>query len=137
YPTALGAQNARMGTQAWERFVYAALMLDEPDPVAAWRRLIERHARLIERLSGVRELRVVSAGTDLRVHIDGRAWESCAGEANLPDGEVFCSPALDGVEGEITFDAPSLHNGRECRGVRLRFEAGVVADASASFGEDV
>ena len=37
YPTALGAQNARMGTQAWERFVYAALMLDQPDPVAAWR----------------------------------------------------------------------------------------------------
>jgi aminopeptidase len=137
YPTALGAQNARMGTQAWERFVYAALMLDEPDPVAAWRRLIERHARLIERLSGVRELRVVSAGTDLRVHIEGRAWESCAGEANLPDGEVFCSPPLDGVEGEITFDVPSRHNGRECRDVRLRFEAGVVADASASFGEDV
>ena len=137
YPTALGAQNARMGTQAWERFVYAALMLDQPDPVAAWRSLIDRHARLIERLSGVRELRVVSAGTDLRVHVDGRAWESCAGEANLPDGEVFCSPPLDGVEGEITFDVPSRHDGRECRDVRLRFEAGVVVDASASFGEDV
>ena len=112
-------------------------MLDQPDPVGAWRSLIDRHARLIERLSGVRELRVVSAGTDLRVHVDGRAWESCAGEANLPDGEVFCSPPLDGVEGEITFDVPSRDDGRECRDVRLRFEAGVVIDASASFGEDV
>ena len=37
YPTALGAQTARMGTRAWERFVYSALLLDEPDPVAAWR----------------------------------------------------------------------------------------------------
>ena len=92
YPTALGAQTARMGTAAWERFVYAALLLDEPDPVAAWRALGERHARLIERLAGARELRVMSAGTDLRVNVDGRAWESCAGEANLPDGEVFCCP---------------------------------------------
>jgi aminopeptidase len=137
YPTALGAQSARMGTGAWESFVYAALMLDEPDPVAAWRALTDRHARLIERLAGVRELHVVSAGTDLRVNVEGRAWESCAGEANLPDGEVFCCPPLDGVEGEIAFDVPSLHNGRECRGVRLRFHAGVVVDASAEFGEDV
>jgi aminopeptidase len=136
YPTALGAQTARMGSAAWERFVYSALLLDEPDPIAAWRRLSERHARLIERLAGAGELHVVGAGTDLRIAVAGRAWESCAGESNLPDGEVFCTPADGAVEGEITFDVPSLHNGRECRDVRLRFEAGVVVDASASFGED-
>jgi aminopeptidase len=136
YPTALAAQTARMGTLAWERFVYAALMLDEPDPIAAWRALTERHARLIERLAGVRELRVVSAGTDLRIDVEGRSWESCAGEANLPDGEVFCCPPHGGVEGEITFDVPSLQDGRDCRDVRLRFDAGVVVEASAAVGED-
>jgi aminopeptidase len=136
FPTALGAQTARMGTAAWERFVYSALLLDEPDPIAAWRRLSERHARLIERLASVRELRVTAAGTDLRIDVDGRAWESCAGEANLPDGEVFCAPPQGGVEGEITFGVPSLHEGRECRDVRLRFEAGVVVEASAAVGEE-
>jgi aminopeptidase len=125
-----------MGTAAWERFVYSALLLDEPDPIAAWRRLSERHARLIERLAGVRELRVTASGTDLRIDVDGRAWESCAGEANLPDGEVFCAPPQGGVEGEITFGVPSLHEGRECRDVRLRFEAGVVVEASAAVGEE-
>ena len=136
YPTALGAQTARMGTGAWERFVYSALLLDEPDPIAAWRELGERHARLIERLARASELHVTAAGTDLRIAVAGRAWESCAGEANLPDGEVFCAPAQGAVEGEITFGVPSLHDGREYRDVRLRFEAGVVVDASASFGED-
>jgi aminopeptidase len=136
-PTALGAQTARMGTAAWERFVYSALLLDEPDPIAAWRALSGHHARLIERLASVRELRVRAAGTDLRVDVEGRAWESCAGEANLPDGEVFCAPPQGGVEGEITFGVPSLQDGRECRDVRLRFEAGVVTEASAAFGEDV
>jgi aminopeptidase len=136
FPTALSAQTARMGTGAWERFVYGALLLDEPDPVAAWRALGERHARLIERLSGLRELRVTTAGTDLRVNVEGRAWESCAGEANLPDGEVFCAPPQGGVEGEITFGVPSVHGGREFRDVRLRFDAGVVVDASATFGEE-
>lgn len=137
FPTALGAQTARMGTAAWEEFVYSALLLGEPDPVAAWRALDERHKRLIERLSDVRELHVVAAGTDLRVDVEGRAWESCAGSANLPDGEVFCCPPQGGVEGEILFDVPSLQHGRACRDVRLRFEAGVVVDASAGVGEDV
>ena len=67
YPTALGAQNARMGTLAWERFVYAALMLDEPDPVAAWRsaersprapdRAARRRARAARRVGGHRPAR--------------------------------------------------------------------------------
>ena len=137
FPTALGAQTARMGTAAWERFVYAALLLDEPDPVASWRALSERHKRLIDHLAGVRELRVVSDGTDLRIDVEGREWESCAGEANLPDGEVFCCPRQGAVEGEITFDVPSLLDGRECRDVRLRLEDGVVVAASAGLGEDV
>ena len=132
YPTALGAQTARMGTAAWERFVYSALLLDEPDPVAAWRWLGERHARLIDRLEGVRELHITAAGTDLHVDVAGRAWESCAGQLNLPDGEVFCAPPQGGVEGEIMFGVPSQHDGRECRDVRLRFDAGVVVEASAS-----
>jgi aminopeptidase len=136
FPTALGAQTARMGTAAWERFVYSALHLDAPDPVVTWRELGERHARLIDRLARVRELHVTAPGTDLRVDVAGRAWESCAGEMNLPDGEVFCAPPSTGVEGEITFGVPSLYGGRECRDVRLRFEAGVVVDASASSGEE-
>jgi len=137
YPTALGAQAARMGTHAWEQFVYAALLLDEADPIGAWRTLGERHKRLVARLTGVRELRVTATGTDLRVNVEGRAWESCAGEANLPDGEVFCCPPQGGVEGEILFDVPSLQSGRTCSDVRLRFDAGVVVDASAAIGEDV
>jgi aminopeptidase len=37
YPTAAAAQNAGLGTAAWERFVLSACLLDEPDPAAAWR----------------------------------------------------------------------------------------------------
>ena len=68
--------------------------------------------------------------------MEGRTWESCAGEANLPDGEVFCCPPAGGVEGEVMFDVPSLQDGRACRDVRLRFDAGVVVDATAAVGED-
>jgi aminopeptidase len=136
FPTALGAQTARMGTSAWEDFVYSALLLGEPDPIAAWRALGERHKRLIDRLAAVRELHVSSAGTDLRVNVEGRAWESCAGEANLPDGEVFCCPPPGGVSGEILFDVPSMQLGRTYRDVRLRFEDGVVVEASAALGEE-
>ena len=53
----------------------------------------------------------------------------------MPDGEFFTGPIEDSVEGEVTFHLPATIGGREVAGVRLRFEAGKVVDASAERGE--
>jgi aminopeptidase len=136
YPTPAEAQEAGMGTLAWERFVYAACLLEEPDPVAAWRAVGERHQRLIDRLAAAREIRARAPGTDLRLSIEGCRWESAAGESNLPDGEVYCSPDPASAEGVVTYTIRSLFRGRRYENVRLRFREGVVVDADADVGAD-
>lgn len=57
------------------------------------------------------------------------------GKHNMPGGEVFTGPVEDSVEGEIAYEFPAIYNGREVEGVRLRFRAGRVVDASAVKGE--
>ena len=54
----------------------------------------------------------------------------------MPDGEFFTGPVEDSVEGEVSFHLPAVIGGREVSGVRLRFEAGKVVDASAERGEE-
>jgi aminopeptidase len=136
YPTPASAQDAQMSTSAYERLVYDAVLLGEPDPVAAWRHLGERQERLIERLARARRLRVRAPGTDLVVDVAGLRWESCWGQDNMPDGEVFCSPAPDAVNGEILFSIPSIDYGRRFEDVRLTFRDGRVVEATAASGED-
>ena len=43
YPTHAAAQEAEMSLAEYQDFVYGAGLLDQDDPVAAWKRLGERH----------------------------------------------------------------------------------------------
>jgi aminopeptidase len=54
----------------------------------------------------------------------------------MPCGEVFTGPIEDSAEGHVYFGIPVAVGGREVSGVRLRFEAGRVVEASAEKGEE-
>ncbi|MFW5964962.1 MAG: aminopeptidase, partial [Natronomonas sp.] len=56
---------------------------------------------------------------------------------NLPSGEVFTAPVVDSVEGEVRFDVPLYHEGREVLDAHLRFEDGEVVDHAAAKNEAV
>ena len=135
HPTNAGAQEAGMSLAAYERFVYSALLLDRDDPVAAWRALDAELAALAERLSRVRELRIVAPGTDLTVGVEERRWIPCGGDKNMPDGEVFTGPLEESARGTIHFTFPGVFHGRAVSDIRLRFDGGRVVDASAAQGE--
>jgi aminopeptidase len=134
-PTHALAQEAGMSLAAYARFLFGACRLGEADPVASWRELGERLARLVEWLAGVRELRVVGPGTDLSVPVAGRRWIAADGRENMPDGEVFTAPHEDGVEGAIAFALPALYSGQVIEGVRLVLRGGEVVEATARRGE--
>jgi aminopeptidase len=135
FPTEGHAQDAEMSLDDYEWFVFRACHVEEDgDPVSHWRAVREELRRRAEALSEARELRIVGRGTDLRVGVDGRRWAAADGEHNLPDGEVYTSPAETVTEGEISFDFPALFHGREVADVRLRFEDGAVVAAEASRG---
>src|SRR5438552_969692 len=89
FPTNSAAQDAEMSLSEYEDFVYGAGLLDEPDPVAAWKKISVRQQRLADLLNGKSDYRVVAAnGTDIRMSVAGHTWINCDGHENFPDGEV-------------------------------------------------
>jgi aminopeptidase len=136
FPTNAYASDAEMSMGDFEDFYFRACLATDDDPLGAWKRVSAECHRLAEWIEGHEEVRVVAEGTDLRLGIAGRHFIACDGDHNMPDGEFFTGPIEDSVEGEVTFSLPSVIGGREVAGVRLRFEAGKVVDASATRGEE-
>jgi aminopeptidase len=136
FPTNAYAAEAEMSLADYEDFYYGACLADDEDPLTAWRRASAETERLAEWIEGHEEVRVTAPGTDIVLGIAGRKFIPCDGRHNMPDGEFFTGPVEDSVEGEVSFHLPATIGGREVAGVRLRFEAGRVVDASAERGEE-
>lgn len=136
YPTQAHAQDAGMSLSDYEDFVYGAGMLNEPDPVAAWRQQAETQQRIVEFLNPRKHIRIVTADTEIEYRCADRLWINCYGKENFPDGEVFTSPIEDSVNGHVRFSYPSVYNGREAVDVRLTFQDGKVVAATAAQGQE-
>lgn len=137
YPTAAAAQDAGMSLDAFEAFVFGAMFLTTPDPIAEWGTLRAMQARLIDRLRRADRVTLRGPGTDLSLSVRGRIWINSDGRRNMPSGEVFTGPIENSAEGVITFDLPSSVSGVVVRGVRLRFAQGQVVEAHAEEGDDM
>ena len=130
YPTPALAQEAGMSTQDFADFLYAACLRD-------WDAERERMQRYAERFDAADEVRIVAAESDLRLSLAGRTMQVDAGGANIPGGEFFGCPVEDSAEGVVAFtEFPAVFVGRELNGIRLRFEAGRVVEASADTNEE-
>ncbi len=136
FPTNAYASDAEMSLVDFEDFYFGACLADEADPLDAWKRTSEETRRLADWIEGHSEVRVTGPGTDIKLGIEGRTFIPCFGDRNMPDGEFFTGPVEDSVEGEVTFALPTMVGGREIAGVRLRFDAGRIVDATAERGEE-
>ena len=137
FPCPALAQEADMGLEEFEDFVYAATHADEEDPIKHWQGVHKRQMELVGWLKGRRELTVRGPNVDLTLSIDGRNFISADGRKNMPDGEIFTSPVEDSAEGWIKYTYPALYNGREVDGIELEFKAGKVIKASAKKNEEL
>jgi aminopeptidase len=130
YPTQALADEAGMTLPEFADFLYGACLLD-------WDALTDRMQRRLERFDAASEVRIVGAGTDLRLSLEGRHGMVDDGHLNMPGGEFFFSPVEDATEGTISFsEFPAVRSGHECHGVRLVFAGGRVVDASAETDEE-
>lgn len=81
--------------------------------------------------------------TDLRVHLHHldnpekeTNFENCVADVNIPVGEVFTSPVLQGTEG-ILFVSKVFLNGLEYRNLKIGFRDGKITDYSCeNFSEE-
>lgn len=136
FPTDALAQESEMSLDDYEEFAFAAMALNEDDPVYYWREKAGEQGRLIERLEKADRIRITGPGTDLELSVKGRKFINGDGKKNMPCGEVFTGPIEDSAEGEVSFGIPVAVGGREVSGVYLRFEEGKVVESSAEKGEE-
>ena len=125
WPTPSMAQLAGMSTEAFEDFYFDVCTLDyrklQPG-MKALKRLMEKTDRV----------EIKGPGTDLRFSIKGIPAVICGGDRNIPDGEVFSCPVKDSVQGNVTFNAPSIYQGIGFDGIRLEFKDGKIVDATSN-----
>jgi aminopeptidase len=135
WPTPALAQLAGMSLERYTAFIERALLLDQPDPLAAWAALAERQQELVDRLTPRREIRIQADGTDLTLGVGGRTWINSDGRRNMPSGEVFTGPLEDSAHGTIRFTVPTGPRGVVVTGVQLTFDHGRVVQATAEQGQ--
>jgi aminopeptidase len=130
HPTRSLAQQAEMAYEAYQDFLYDAILRD-------WDSLAAEMGQLKDRLDQGSEVRLVRGDAELTMSIEGRTAVNSAasvayGSHNLPSGEVFTAPY--NVEGEVRFDVPMTISGSRVRDLWLRFEDGRVVDYDAAVG---
>lgn len=126
WPSPSMAQLAGMSTQAFEDFFFDVCTLDYAKMATAEQPLKERLEKSnIVRIAGPLD-------TDLEFSVKGIPAIMCAGDRNIPDGELFTAPVKDSVNGVIHFNAGTIYNGRPFDDIRLVFKDGKIVEASGS-----
>ncbi|MCP8967481.1 aminopeptidase [Ectobacillus ponti] len=125
YPTASMAQLAKMSTEQFEDFYFDVCNLD-------YGKMSEAMDHLVELMNRTDKVRITGEGTDLAFSIKDIPAIKCAGEMNIPDGEVFTAPVRNSVNGVVTYNTPSPYNGYTFENVRLTFKDGQIVEATAN-----
>lgn len=130
YPTPSMAQLSNMSLEKFEDFYFQVCNLD----YSKMDRAMDALKALMEKTDKVR---IVGPDTDLRFSIKDIPAIKCAGEMNIPDGEVYTAPVRESVNGVITYNTPSVYQGFTFENVSLTFENGKIVKATANDTERI
>ncbi|MDO4411013.1 MAG: aminopeptidase [Akkermansia sp.] len=126
WPSAGMAQQASMSTEEFEDFYFKTCLMD----YSLLRPALQRLAKIMDAADKVH---ITGPGTDIQFSIKGFNAMPCAGECNLPDGEVFTAPVIDSANGVISFNTPTLFQGIPFDNIRLTLKDGLIVNAEADF----
>jgi len=130
--------------QAVER----AIRLDDPDPIAAWRKHTARLKQIAAELTARRfdSLRYRGPGTDFTVGLLPTSTWVGGGEKsifgvdfvpNIPTEEVFTSPDPRRAEGKLRATRPLQVGGTVVRDLSVEFHDGRIVSVDATSGADI
>jgi aminopeptidase len=122
------AQQAMMSTESFEDFFFRVCTQD-------YSRMVKGMQTLETLMANADQVHLKGPDTDLRFSIKGIGAVACGGSHNIPDGEVFSCPVKDSVEGEITYNAPTIYQGVSFDRIHLKFEKGKIVHADGSNAE--
>ncbi|UYP08483.1 MULTISPECIES: aminopeptidase [Priestia] len=130
YPNDSMAQLAKMSTEAFEDFYFDVCNLD-------YGKMSKAMDALVELMNRTDKVRLTGENTDLTFSIKDIPAVKCAGEMNIPDGEVYTAPVRDSVNGIISYNTPSNYQGFTFENVSLTFKNGKIVEATANDTERI
>lgn len=125
WPNGSMAQGAGMSTEAFEDFFFRVCTMD-------YAKMAKAQKPLIKRMNKADKIHIKGPDTDLTFSIKGLGAVGCAGDRNIPDGEVFSCPIKKSVNGVIQYNTPSIYAGTRFENMRLEFKNGKIINATAS-----
>jgi aminopeptidase len=130
YPNPSLAQSAGTSLEAFEDFYFKVCCLD-------YSKMSTAMDSLVELMDKTDRVRLVGKGTDLSFSIKGIPAIKCAGEMNIPDGEVYTAPVKKSVNGVIQYNTPTEYQGKSFENVRLEFKDGKIINATGNDTEGI
>ena len=119
------AQLANTSLEAFEDFYFDVCTLDYSKMDHA----MDALAALMERTDKVH---IKGPGTDLTFSIKDIPAIKCAGECNIPDGEVYTAPVKDSMNGIISYNTPSEEQGFTYENIVFEIENGKIVKATSN-----
>lgn len=130
YPTPNMAQSAGKSLEAFEEFYFKVCNLDYSKMNLA----MDSLKNLMDK---TKKVRLTARDTDITFSIDSIPTIKCAGEMNIPDGEVYTAPVKNSVNGYITYNTPSQYEGFTYENVRFEFKDGKIIKATSNDTERI
>ncbi len=130
YPTASMSQLAGTSQEAFEDFYFDVCTLD-------YNKMSKAMDALVELMEKTDKVRLVAPGTDLTFSIKGIPAIKCAGDCNIPDGEVFTAPVRESMNGVISYNTVSEAQGFTFENIRFEVEKGKIVKATANNTERI
>lgn len=125
YPNHSMAQLANTSLEAFEDFYFNVCNLD-------YGKMSKAMDVLVEWMNRTDKVHIVGEGTDLTFSIKDIPAIKCDGKCNIPDGEVYTAPVKHSINGVITYNTPSVHEGFTYDNIRFVFENGKIVEATAN-----
>lgn len=119
------AMQANMSTEAFEDFYFNVCCLD-------YEKMSRAMDPLVDLMNRTDRVRLTARDTDISFSIKGLPAIKCAGDLNIPDGEIFAAPVRDSVNGRITYNTPAIYNGFTYENISFLFKDGKIIEATCN-----
>lgn len=129
WPTPGLAQQAGMSTSEFEDFYFKTCLAD-------YSTLGKAMKKLADLMMATDKVHIEGPGTCLDFSIKDIPAIPCAGECNLPDGEVFTAPVRESMNGTIRYNTPTVFQGIPFESVEFSIANGRIIAASAGAKTD-
>ncbi len=130
YPNDSMAQLANTSTENFEDFYFNVCNLN-------YSKMKNAMENLVAYMNRTDKVRITGPGTDLTFSIKDIPAVPCAGECNIPDGEVYTAPVRNSINGTLAYNTPAVFQGYTYENIRLTFKEGKIIEATANDTERI